>query len=110
MTNPNPDNHTNDTTNPDPLQSMIGQEVVLDTATPIAYIGKLIEITDYAFVLQNADLHDCRDGHANKEMYLLGVCEAGLAVNRRKVVVLRTVVISVSLLSDVVNDITEEIS
>ena len=41
---------------------MIGELVVLDTATPIIYIGTLVEVTDHTFVLNNADMHDCRDG------------------------------------------------
>ncbi len=86
----------------DPLQRMLNEYVVLDTATPIVYIGKLVEITDQVFVLGDADMHDCRDGHAGKEVYLVEAHRDGLAVNRRNVVVMRSVVISVSRLADVV--------
>ena len=47
-------------------------------------------------------MHDCRDGHANKELYLAEVCRNKVAVNRRKVVVMRWAVISASRLADVV--------
>ena len=86
----------------DPLQRMIGELVVLDTATPIIYIGTLVEVTDHTFVLNDADMHDCRDGHANKEHYLADSHEGDVAVNRRNVVVMRSIVISVSRLADVV--------
>ncbi len=86
----------------DPLEAMFGSDVVLDTATPILYVGKLVEATDLVFVLTDADLHDCRDGHANKEMYLTEARESGVAVNRKKIVVMRSIVISVSRLADVV--------
>ena len=88
----------------DPLESMLGQQVVLDTGTPIVYIGELKQITDYAFVLHNADMHDCRDGHANKEVYLAEAHSEGIAVNRGNVVVMRSAIISVSRLDDVVTE------
>ncbi len=86
----------------DPLERMQNEYVVLDTATPIVYMGKLVEITDQVFVLGDADMHDCRDGHAGKEVYLAEAHRDGLTVNRRNVVVMRSVVISVSRLADVV--------
>ncbi len=86
----------------DPLERMLHEVVVLDTVTPIVYIGKLLEITDLSFVLGSADMHDCRDGHANKEVYLAEAHSQGIAVNRRQVVVMRSSVISVSRLADVV--------
>jgi hypothetical protein len=88
----------------DPLSRLMKEEVVLDTGTPIIYIGKLVELTDHTFVLEQADMHDCRDGHLNKEAYLAETSRDGFAVNRRRVIVMRSVVISVSRLADVVND------
>ena len=88
----------------DPLNRMLDEAVVLDTATPIVYIGKLTEITDQVFVLTDVDMHDCRDGHANKEEYLAEVHSDGVPVNRRQVVVMRTFIISVSRLCDVVSE------
>jgi hypothetical protein len=88
----------------EPLRRMIDEMVVLDTLTPIVYIGRLVELTNTTFVLQRADMHDCRDGHANKELYLVEAARDGVAVNRLQVVVMRSTVISVSLLQDVVID------
>lgn len=85
------------------LDRLLNEQVVLDTGTPIVYIGKLVEITDHEFVLDQTDMHDCRDGHANKEMYVAEARQEGVSVNRRQVVVMRSAVISVSRLSDVVN-------
>ncbi len=85
-----------------PLISMINEQVVLDTGTPIVYLGTLEEVTDRTFVLTQADMHDCRAGHANQEEYLAQARTEGLAVNRRKVVVMRSAVISVSRLADIV--------
>lgn len=85
----------------DPLLRMLHQEVVLDTGTAIVYIGRLIEVTDHTFVLEQADMHGCREGHLGKEAYLAEASREGLAVNRRHVVVMRSAIISVSRLADV---------
>lgn len=86
----------------DPLVAMIGDEVVLDTGTPIVYIGKLTDVTDHVFVLDRADMHDCRDGHAQVEHYVTEAKQDGVTANRRKVVVMRSTVISVSRLKDII--------
>jgi len=88
----------------DPLERMIGVEVVLDTGTPIVFIGKLVEVTEHTFVLDQADMHDCRDGHATKDHYLSITRNEGVSVNRAHIVVMRNSIISVSRLADVVDD------
>lgn len=85
-----------------PIQRLLQQRVVLDTATSIIYIGTLIDVTDSVFVLSEGDMHDCREGHANKEHYLVEVRRDGVTVNRRQIVVMRSVVISLSRLDDIV--------
>jgi hypothetical protein len=88
----------------EPLDRMLNEVTVLDTDTPILYIGKLVEYTDRVFVLVEAEMHDCRDGHANKEVYLAGARLNGVPINRREVIVMRSAVISVSRLADIVID------
>ncbi len=88
----------------DPLMEMISQEVILDTGTPVVYVGKLLTVTEHAFVLEDADMHDFRDGHAQKEEYLAELADGAVRVNRKQVVVLKATVISVSRLSDIVAD------
>ncbi len=91
----------------DPFERLLNEMVVLDTATPIVYIGTLTEVSEHAFVLTDADVHDCRDGHAKKEVYVAEMArsfEEHLAANRRQVIVSRSTVISVSRLEDVIAD------
>ena len=87
----------------DPIKRMLNEVVVLDTATSIVYIGRLVEITENTFVLQEADMHDSREGHANKEVYLSEAFENGVTPNRKTVVVMRCTIISVSRLADIVS-------
>ena len=85
----------------DALDSLLQRNVVLDTAGPIVFLGRLVSYDDLVFVLADADLHDCRDGHANKEVYTATAQRDGISVNRKQVMVMRRVVISVSALEDV---------
>ncbi|MCG3130360.1 MAG: hypothetical protein FLDDKLPJ_01117 [Phycisphaerae bacterium] len=86
----------------DPLNAFLSELVAVDTDGPILYLGRLAEVTDSGLVLTEADVHDCREGHASKEAYLAEALEQGVTVNRRKVVVLRRVIMSVSRLADIV--------
>ncbi len=85
----------------EPLRDLLNRIVVLDTTLPILYIGTLVDVSDHALVLEYADMYDCRDGHANKEQYLLDAQRDGVAVNRKRIVVMRATVISVSRLEDI---------
>ncbi len=85
----------------EPLRDLLNRIVVLDTTLPILYLGTLVEVTDHALVLESADMHDCRDGHASKEQYLLDAQRDGVAINRKRIVVMRATVISVSRLEDI---------
>jgi len=84
------------------LKRLVDRPVVLDTAGPIVYLGVLRELSPAGFWLQDADVHDCRDGHASKEVYVLEAHRNGVSPNRRNVFVMASSVLSVSALDDVV--------
>jgi len=86
----------------DPIERLIGEKVVLDTGTPIVYVGILREVSQHTFVLDEADLHDCRDGHSTTEVYVAQAAGGGVTANRNSIVVMRSVVISLSRLGDVI--------
>src|SRR5437870_5459495 len=81
---------------------LIGDTVVLDTAGPILYLGRLREVRPDGFVLDDADVHDCRDGHAGKELYLCDARRDGVRPNRTSIFVFRETVLSASRLADVI--------
>lgn len=87
---------------PSPFETYLTHDVVLDTAGPILYLGRLTEVNEAGFVLEDADVHDCRDGHATKEVYVTEARTNGVSPNRDRVIVMRASVMSVSRLSDVV--------
>ncbi len=83
------------------IADLIGRKVVLDTAGPILYLGTLQAVTGEGFWLSEADVHDRNEGNMNKEHYVIESRKQGISANRRRVLVLRTVVVSISALEDV---------
>ena len=77
-------------------EELLGQVVVLDTAGPLVYLGTLDAVIDEGFWLRDADVHNRTDGHANNELYVLEASRDGVRVNRRRVLVMRSIVTSIS--------------
>jgi hypothetical protein len=85
------------------LTNLIGNTVVLDTAGSMLYLGILEAVTDEGFWLTDADVHDRGEGHMNKEQYAVEARKQGICVNRQRVLVMRSVVVSISGLDDIVD-------
>ena len=84
------------------LEALIGQEVVLDVKDPHLFIGTLTSVDRSVLVLENADVHFCGDSMTTTELYLLETKKTGIRPNRRQVCVLRSEIVSVSRLADVI--------
>lgn len=92
----------------DSLADLIGRLVVLDTPGTIVYLGQMTDVDETGIWLEDADVHDCSEGHAGKEFYVIESAHYGIHVNRRRAFVLRGSIISVSALEDVVTDISDD--
>ncbi|UCD29350.1 MAG: hypothetical protein JSV03_02385 [Planctomycetota bacterium] len=86
------------------LDELLGCNVVLDTAGPMVYLGRLASYNAGGFWLEDADVHSCYEGHAPREQYIIESRLHGIRINRARVFVFRHPVISVSALGDVVED------
>ena len=84
------------------LTDLIGSKIVLDTAGSMIYLGTLEVITAEGFWLGEADVHDRDEGHMNKEQYVIEARKQGICTNRKQVFVMRSVVMSISALDDIV--------
>lgn len=84
------------------LTDLIGKQVVLDTAGTILYLGTLEAVSPEGFWLAGADVHDRGEGHMTKELYIIESKKQGICANRQRVLVMRSVVMSVSVLDDIV--------
>jgi len=86
----------------DEIADMLGKNVVVDTTTPLIYIGRLTEIGDYFITLEDVDVHDSNESPASKEVYCIDAKKYGIKKNRRRVRIVRSIVASISLLEDVI--------
>jgi hypothetical protein len=90
------------------LDEFIDRRVVLDTPGSLLYIGRLVAWSEQGYWLADADVHDCRDGHASPEEYANTAHElektGARHINRRRVFVDRQAIVSISALDDVVTD------
>jgi hypothetical protein len=84
-----------------PWADLVGRDVVIDTAGSIVYIGRLLAVTPDGFWMAETDMHDCDEGHALKDEYLMDARINGIRVNRYRIFVMRATAISVSALDDV---------
>lgn len=87
-----------------PFDAFLSQAVVLDTGGPMVFLGTLREVNEAGFVLVDADVHDCRNGHATAEEYVNEARLHGVSPNRRRVLVMRAAVVSLSRLDEVVEE------
>jgi hypothetical protein len=79
-----------------------GKAVVVDTGTTFLYLGTLREADDHFIVLETADAHDRSEGHSTNERYAMESKKSGVRANRRTVTIRKPMVVSVSLLDDVI--------
>jgi hypothetical protein len=87
--------------NPGATAAWVGSEVVLDLKSQYVCVGTLIGEDHRYFILKNADVHDLRDSSTTREVYVLDCRRHGLNWNRKRVLVRRDEVVSLSLLADV---------
>lgn len=83
------------------LEQLVGRGVVLDVAAQYVYVGVLREFDHRYLVLEQVDVHDLRDSTTTRELYVLESKRHGVNANRRRVLVSRDQVVSLSALDDV---------
>lgn len=86
----------------DELKDMIGQDVVLDTRTPMVYIGKLESVGEHLITLVDVDVFDTSETNTRKEVYIHETRKYGIKRNRARVSVRIAEVISLSRIEDIV--------
>lgn len=84
------------------LSPLVGQLVIVDVKGRHVYIGTLQTIGKEVIVLTDADVHFCEDSQTTSELYLLETKKNGIRKNRDAVYVMRSEVLSISRLDDIV--------
>ena len=85
------------------VAGLIGQTVIVDTSTPYIYVGVLKDWQEHFVVLSEVDVHDISEGRSGKELYALEARRTGIQKNRRAVTVRKHLVVSLSLLDDIIS-------
>jgi hypothetical protein len=86
------------------LEEILGQVVVVDLRSPYVCLGTLKRVDADFLELQNADLHDLRDTDTSREKYVADSHATGIKRNRKKLWLLRSEVVAVARLVDVVEE------
>jgi hypothetical protein len=85
------------------IEELVGRVVVLDVTARYVYLGMLSGLDRHYLDLRDADVHDLRDtANTTRELYVLEAKRHGFHRNRKRVLVRREDVVSVSALDDVV--------
>ena len=84
------------------LEEFIGQKVVIDLRSTFVCLGTLQRVDDHHLELKHADLHDLRDTDTTRENYVAASAATGVKRNRKKLLLMRTEIVAIALLKDVV--------
>lgn len=84
------------------FDEFLGQVVVLELRSPFVCLGKLQRQTGEFLEVVNADFHDLRDTQTTRENYVVSSRTTGIKRNRKRVLILRSEVVAVARLEDVV--------
>lgn len=84
-------------------RKFVGKVVVVDTNSSFVYLGTLTKVSAYFVLLKEVDVHDRNETPSTKERYVLDTKRHGVRANRKEVSIRKEVVISLSLLDDIVD-------
>lgn len=84
------------------LSALIGEQVIIDVKGRHIYIGTLQKIGREVLVLSDADVHFCDDSQTTTELYVIQTKKNEVRPNRTTVYVMRSEVLSMSRLEDIV--------
>ena len=86
------------------LDEFVGEKIVVDLHSEYVCLGTLKKFDNHFLDLRNADLHDLRDTDTTRENYVVDSKRTGIKRNRKRVLIIRTEVVAVSRLDDVVDE------
>jgi len=86
------------------LQDFLEQKVVIDLSSHYVCMGTLLGFDELYLELRNADLHDLRDTRTSRENYIAAAKATGVKHNRKRLLVVRSEVVAIALLKDVVGE------
>ena len=86
------------------LDEFINHKVVIDLSGPYVCLGTLVHFDEHWLELRNADLHDFRDTDTARENYVAASRATGIKRNRKRLLLVRSEVVAIARLDDVVDE------
>jgi hypothetical protein len=86
------------------LEEFVNDKVVVDLRSTYVCIGTLVRFDEHWLELRNADIHDFRDTDTSRENYVAAARDTGIKRNRKRALVARAEIVSVSRFDDVAYD------
>ncbi|MCM8767295.1 MAG: hypothetical protein NC921_00735 [Candidatus Omnitrophica bacterium] len=77
------------------------EKIVIDTSTSWIYIGTLVDEDETYYYLEDADAFDISETSLSKQEYLMMIKKDGIVPNRKRVKVLKSKVVGISLVKDI---------
>jgi small nuclear ribonucleoprotein (snRNP)-like protein len=84
------------------LEEFLNEKVVVDMRSEFVCLGTLTRFDEQFLELKNADLHDLRDTDTSRENYVAESWATGIKRNRKKVLLVRTDIVAVARMADLV--------
>jgi hypothetical protein len=84
------------------MKEFRNKDVIIDTSTTWIYIGKFIEEDENYYYLKDVDAFDISEVSLSKHEYLMMIKKDGLNPNRKNVKVLKSKVVAITLLEDII--------
>ena len=86
------------------LEEYIGQKIVIDLRSEYVCLGTLADVGDHFLEMRDVDLHDLRDTETTRENYIVAAVFTGIQRNRRRILLNRSEVVAIALMTDVVDE------
>ncbi|MCM8832955.1 MAG: hypothetical protein NC816_03415 [Candidatus Omnitrophica bacterium] len=77
------------------------EKIVIDTSTSWIYIGTFVDEDETYYYLEDADAFDISETSLSKQEYLMMIKKDGIVPNRKRVKVLKSKVVGISLVKDI---------
>ncbi|GIW83066.1 MAG: hypothetical protein KatS3mg105_4873 [Gemmatales bacterium] len=84
-------------------EAFLNKTVVVDLRSPFVCLGTLVAVDGEYIELRDADFHDLRDTQSTRENYVAQARATGIKRNRKRVRVLRTEIVALCRIEDVVD-------
>ena len=84
------------------LRDCLGREVVIDTDSVYIYAGTLRAVDAHFYEMVDTDVHDSTTTTTTRDVYIMNLRKFGIKINRKRVLVRRDRVVSISCLDDVI--------